>query len=212
MVWNLRRRLEQVPLQLYVQTHATLDVIWTTFQHATLYYCQREPLALSRFQWVVDAKAATGITDWEDWWSTMLLPMTQARSIREPFGQLEDGDYSHFAATDAPIPEYLLRAAPEISEKSGLLMNAAFREVKFSPLPTPCLEIVDVLTNALRRALTGHLGEAGWRGLPGLMIHRRKPTYVRLLSFDPNERKPPTEVAAVLRKLGKGGRLMLTDG
>jgi hypothetical protein len=46
-VWALRRRLEQLPLQLYAQSMAMFDLVWRTFKHAAAYYSQREPKALA---------------------------------------------------------------------------------------------------------------------------------------------------------------------
>jgi len=37
----LRRRLEQLPLQLYAQSMALFDRVWRTFKHAAAYYSQR---------------------------------------------------------------------------------------------------------------------------------------------------------------------------
>jgi hypothetical protein len=208
-VHALRARLEKMPLQLYVQFVATCDLLWTTLQHATLYYCQREPRSLARFRWIVDAKAPKGITDWEDWWSWAVKPMLQARSLRQPFGQLESGDYSHLAAKELPMPDFLVKEFPRLKDKTGLSLSGAFQEIVFSADTPTGLELVDVLTNAVRRALTGRLGEPGWRGIPGVMIHRRGPTYIHPIGFGQDQRVIPARTAAVLRKLGKGGRSML---
>jgi hypothetical protein len=206
----LRARLERMPLQLYAQYVGTADLLWRTLQHATLYYCQREPHSLARFRWVIDAKAPDGPTDWEDWWSHVVRPMLQARSLREPFGQLEGGDYSHLAAQEMPVPDYLVKEFPRLKGKTGLSLSEAFREIVFSADSLPGLEVVDVLTNAVRRALTGHLGERGWQGIGGVMIHRRGPTCIHPVGFGQDKRVIPSPAAEVLRHLGKGGRSMLT--
>jgi len=52
--------------------------------------------------------------------------------------------------------------------------------IRFSTAPEPGLELVDIVVNATRRALAGSLGEAGWRGIPQLMIHRPEP-YIQFL-------------------------------
>lgn len=208
-VKSLRQRLQQMPPQLYAQCVATFDVIWTTLVHATSYYCQREPEALASFRWVVDAKAPVGITKWEDWWSKVVNPMLQSRSMREPFPMLEDGDYSHFAAKDMPVPGYLVEEVADLDGKTGLSMGPVLREVEFTAAPLPGLEVVDVLTNAVRRALVGHLQPRGWRGIAGVMIHRRGGTYVHIATFGPS-RDVAEPAMTVLRGLGTGGRSMLT--
>lgn len=99
---------------------------------------------------------------------------------------------------------------PRLKGETGLSLNDAFREIEFSSQPLPGLEVVDVLTNALRRALTDRLRERGWEGLSGLMIHRRGATYVHPVGFGENERPVTPPADKVFRKLGTGGRSMLT--
>jgi hypothetical protein len=210
-VRDLRARLEQMPLQLYVQSVATFDVIWRTLSHATAYYSQREPRSLARFHWVVDAKASGGITDWEDWWSKVVKPMAQSQSLREPFPQLEGGDYSYFAATEMSVSDYLVREHPRLKGKIGLALTPLLAEITFSADAEPGLELVDVLTNAVRRALTGRLGPRGWQGIAGLMIHRREPTYVHAVGFGLERLVADAEVRNVLRLLGRCGRSMLKE-
>jgi len=77
--------------------------------------------------------------------------------------------------------------------------------MEFLDKPVTGLELVDVLTNAVRRALTGKLQARGWAGISRVMIHRAGQTYVTAMAFD-DEVKEPT--ASVLRGLGKGGRSM----
>jgi hypothetical protein len=208
-VQALRRRLEEMPLQLYAQCVATFDVLWTTLKHAILYYCQREPHSLSRFHWVIDAKAVNGITGWEEWWTTIVRPHLQARALREPFPRLEEGDYSHIAGGEMQAPAYLVKDFPGLAGKKGINLGNAFAEIEFQPDPLAGLEVVDVLTNAIRRALIGRLGVRGWEGISGIMIDRGVP-YVHMAGFA-NDRRPVAEPAAsVLRQLSTGGRSMMT--
>jgi hypothetical protein len=206
---GLRRRLEQVPPQLYVQSVATFDLVWRTLCHATAYYSQREPQALARFQWVVDAKAPAGVTDWEDWWSKVVKPMMQSRSFREPFPRLEGGDYSHFSAKQIPMSDYLVKEFPRLKGETGFESAPIFDEIVFSPDAVPGLEVADVLTNAVRRALTGRLGARGWQGISGLMIHSREPTYVHMVGFGSKRHVRDPATATVLCQLGQRGRWMV---
>lgn len=207
-VHALKRRLEQMPLQLYAQCVATFELLWTTLAHATSYYCQREPQSLGIFRWVVDAKAPEGITDWEDWWSRIVVPMMQSRSLQQPFPLLEGGDYSHFPAQERPAPDFLVEQLPHLKGKTVVALNAVLGEIEFSAGALPGLEMVDVLTNAVRRALMGRLDTRGWSGLSKIMIHRRGGTYVHIVTFGP-ERAAVGAAKSVLRELGKDGRSML---
>jgi hypothetical protein len=208
-VHALRARLEALAPQLYVQSVATFDLLWRTLQQATLYYSLREPHTLARFRWVIDAKAPNGPTNWEQWWSQIVKPMTQARSLRESFKQFEKGDYSHLAAQEIPIPQYLIEALPHLQGKTGLTLAFAYNEIEFSAAPLPGLEVVDVLTNAVRRGLTGNLGQRGWGAIGGLMIDRPKPTYVHTVGFGHDSRLASDQAAPVLARLGQGGRPMV---
>jgi hypothetical protein len=62
----------------------------------------------------------------------------------------------------------------------GLVLSESLR---FSTEPESGLELVDILTNATRRALRGNLQPEGWREIPTIMIGR-KPHNIHLLSLD----------------------------
>jgi hypothetical protein len=207
-VWALRRRLEQLPLQLYAQSMAMFDLVWRTFRHAAAYYSQREPKALASFRWVVDAKDPSGNTEYEDWWSKVVRPFLQTISIRDPFPELEDGDYSHFVGKRMAVPEHVVKQVQDARGDQAFSMNSAFG-IEFSPATSCGLEIVDVLTNAVRRALKGRLGQEGWGGISRLMIHRHPP-YIQPMHFADSSGTPPANIAEVIRRLSTGGRSMLT--
>ncbi|KGC70120.1 hypothetical protein DP57_5968 [Burkholderia pseudomallei] len=83
---------------------------------------------------------------------------------------------------------------------------------RFSSEPEPGLELVDIVTNALRRGLAGNLGEEGWLPLRSLMIHRSD-VYVSpvgLISDD--NRKLAQSLLPVMNKFRTGGRIMATRG
>jgi hypothetical protein len=208
-LWALRARLEKMSLPLYAQFVGTGDLLWRTLEHATLYYSQREPASLARFRWMIDAKAPDGITDWEDWWTKVVKPILQSKSLRQPFAMFKDGDYSFLRAKEMPMPEHLVGAFPRLKGETGLSLNECFEEIAFSAEAVPGLELVDVLTNAVRRALTGRLGERGWQGIPGLMIHRKGSTYVHPIGFGNDGRPVDPAAGAVMQRLGTGGRSML---
>src|SRR3546814_10263368 len=85
-----------MPHQLYIQSCATFELIWRTIENATMYYCQRRPVELGAFYWVVDGKDKDKVTDWEDWWSQVIMPITESKSLRKPLGIFSEGDYYHF--------------------------------------------------------------------------------------------------------------------
>ena len=81
--------------QLHIQSTLTIELIDRVVRIATLYYCQRLPKELAAFHWSMDAKD-NQMTAIEEYWSTLMLPFLERRSIAKPFAQLVGGDYSYF--------------------------------------------------------------------------------------------------------------------
>lgn len=173
-LWEFRRTLEQMPSQLYAQACAMTDVVWKALQHGQLYFCQRFPGELAQFRWVIDAKNKNRITNYEEWWKTNVMPLVQSRSEREPLTHLQGGDYSAFQRKFpyVPIPEHLQPTAPSGCSSRAINVSAIFgRAMEFATSETYLgLQIADVLTNALRRGLSGRLQKEGWEPLKKLMI------------------------------------------
>ena len=99
------------------------------------------------------------------------------------------------------------------SDDAGVSLNRLMKDnFRFSSDPEPGLEMVDILTNATRRALNGRLGEEGWKGLPSLMIHRRE-QYVSLLTLRDDTPVPnhKSYVKLVGEDFSRGGRSLLTN-
>lgn len=172
-MWSLRHRLECMSHQLYVQSVSTFELIATVVKFSTLYFSQRRPETLGQFQWVIDGKDKRRVTDWEDWLSFAVMAATQSRSFQEPISQLVEGDYSYFQRFETAIPEHLWPHLKNPAARTGLDAKKILTEnFRFSSAPEPGLEMVDILTNATRRALVGNLGKQGWVNIPRLMIHR----------------------------------------
>jgi hypothetical protein len=206
-IWKLRRRLEGISLPLYAQSLATFDIVWTTITHSTMYFSQRRPESLATFEWIVDAKASEGVTNAEDWWRSVINPMIQSRSFQEPFLQIEDGDYSHFACGESNFPDYLVSVHPKLGGTTGLTLNNAFKNIRFSSAAEYGLELVDVVTNAVRRAISGNLQQSGWGNIPQLMIHRKRP-YINLISVSEGLEVSPG-IRHVVKSFRNRGRNMI---
>lgn len=205
-VRDLRTRLEQMPPQLYAQAVTTFSTVRTVLQHATMFYAQRIPKELAAFYWVVDAKDKTGITEWEAWWSVVVSMDLQFRSLSEPFATLDGADYSHFERFHGKVSACMKTHFKDEDEgvDGGLLLS---EHLKCSSDTEAGLEIVDILTNAIRRALTGRLDVAGWRDIRRLMIHRKEP-YIELVSL--RDAAVPSSYESVVRHFSEGGKSMLS--
>lgn len=177
--------------------------------HADVYFAFREPPELGEYHWTVDAKGRDGLTNWEEWWSQIIMPVTQSKTMRQPLMRVREGDFSYQDKLITEPDEYLLQFMndPEAGEFADLrpILSDDFR---FSPDAEPGLEAVDILANAIRRALNGNLKDFGWNEIPGLMIHRRD-HYLRLMSVAP-EGKGPNRLPYqnVISAFRSGGRSM----
>lgn len=162
---------------LFIQAYLTILLIERLLQTATFFYVLRMPPELAAFRWVVDAKQAGG-TDYERLWRSLILPLTQSNSVREPFAMIEGGDYSHFErfyVDSTSVPEHLKSYARGRGGLNfGLILSEHF--TLGESVSTPGLRLVDILASAFTRALNGTLGGSGWRGLGGLMVSRRSAT------------------------------------
>jgi hypothetical protein len=215
-VANLQARLVGFSDQLYVQGAVMIDLLYRVMQDMIVYHCQRFPKELAEFHWVVDAKDPAVVTDWEDWWSKTLIIWLQAMSLKRPGAMLPGGDYRHFQRfIFDELPAYLRDVAPAGDRTYGAGVNLQLmygESFRFSSEPEPGLELVDIVTNALRRGLVGNLGEAGWLPLRGLMIHRSD-VYVSPVGITPDDdRNLALPLRRVMNRFREGGRIMATPG
>lgn len=218
-VARLRRQLETMPIQQYVQSVVNFELLANVLERATLYYVQRRPRELAAFHWVIDAKnKGTGVTKWEEWWYFCSTFMMQSKSFRKPAPFLAGEDYSHFERFFSPEPlsDYMQRFVNPLPDgyaiqpvDLGKVLRESFR---FSSDPEWGLELVDIVSNAVRRAVKGNLQEKGWRLIPALMIHRRQQyiSFIAMHRRDTHARDIPSR--GVLSAFTRSGRSMLTPG
>src|SRR3546814_19300972 len=95
-----------------------------------MYYCQRRPVELGAFYWVVDGKDKDKVTDWEDWWSQVIMPITESKSLRKPLGIFSEGDYYHFKRFETQLSDHLKQHANDPSHDEAdvrMLLTEHFR-------------------------------------------------------------------------------------
>lgn len=209
-VFELRHRLEEMPHQLYVQSVVTFELIATVLERATMFYCQRSPKELAAFNWVIDSKDSGRVTEWERWWSFVVMPALQFRALRKPMVRIDVGDYSHFQRFRIPVEEYM---RPHLRDQTKTdvtdLRKVITESFRFSSASEPGLEMVDILTNATRRALMGNLGIQGWGNIRRLMIHRPR-HYIELITLlKPLPARREWLYMPVLRHFSEAGKDML---
>ena len=179
---ELKERYLLLPNQLYVQSVLLTVLIQSVIRIATLYYCQRDAFALSHFKWIIDAKADK-LTNYEDLWSTVVMPFCESESLSNPLPYLKGGDYSWFnrnyALNIKKAPEHLQpfrskerqdKQFDAFDIKKVLSEHRSFE----SSQKNLGLQLVDIIVNAIRRALHGNLQISGWGALGKLMVSPEK--------------------------------------
>ncbi|MGD9924032.1 MAG: hypothetical protein AB7V13_21715 [Pseudorhodoplanes sp.] len=213
--WTIRRELESHSLPLHVQSALMFFLIKRLIEHGSMYWGQRKPRELEYFHWVIDAKGVLETpTAWEQWWSRVIMPWMQTECHSEPIHFFTEADYSYMErfnlADPTPFQTELLRSDPNGPPPVDIkkLMTESLR---FSSQAEPGLELVDIVTNATRRALLGRLKPDGWDGIRALMINR-SPQNIQIVSLDEAVKdRPAVPYGATLKTFNLGGRSMIAN-
>ena len=212
-VWQLRRQLEDMPNQLYVQSAAMGELVYQTLNHSNIYYAFRIPSELGEYHWIIDGKDKLGVTPWEKWWSYVIFPMLESHTLREPFVAAEGGNYRWHERFRMCPSDYKMSFVTD-SRKSeyfdlGMIMKEHFRFSSDSELG---LEAVDIATNTIKRSLSGNFTRSGWMSIQRLMITRASHciTMITLSRESAISRRIPYE--NVLADFRYGGRTMFPRG
>lgn len=199
--------LDTMTPQLFLQALTTFELIHRVISHAILYFSQRRPYELSSFTWMVDGKDRSTVTNWENWLKFYAQGALISLSQRNPVPMPNPGtpylfNYTFLDAFKTKQP------TGDKSLDTGLLL----RSFSFESDPEMGLELVDVLTNAIRRLLGGRLQRDGWANLHRLMIHRADEAYIKfvLLGPGPNVVRKADYAAVVNEGFLKGGRPIFT--
>ena len=191
-------------VNLFLQALTTFDVLHQVISRAPTFFAQRKPYELGSFSWIVDGKDPTKVTRWEEWWAHYAQGALATMSKRRPAWMLPDNfhaDYSFYKKFDTAD-----------GDEIGTSMKLLLKDIQFSSGVEQGLEFVDILTNAVRRALLGNLQKEGWQNIHRLMIHENNRPYISFVLFqegpDIVHAAPYTNI--VHEGFSKNGRLMLT--
>jgi hypothetical protein len=205
-----KQEYEAFKLPLMVQSAATFELLPEVIELSMMYYSTRRPEELSHFNWVIDGKGnLTTPNDWERWWSIIIMPFMQSRWLRYPFKQLPIGDYSHAAHLEVEADKFVKQHSNwKEGDPKPLSLQPIMRDsIRFTPENELGLELVDILTNATRRALVGNLQKKGWERIPELMIHQRRGNLKLIALQDIADYSYP--YTKVINAYKRGGRIML---
>lgn len=210
-VERTKRQLENMPIQLYIQSVLIGHLIYVTLKNSDLYFVQRLPRELGSYSWIIDAKDKARVTPWEEWWARVICPMLQSKSARKPGIKLEGANYSWQEKYYMEPTEYKLNAYKMKRDANFLSLSRVLREdFVFSADPDPGLEAVDILTNAVRRSLSGNFQKEGWSSIPSIMINRRSGSIGLVTLGKEGPVLPQRPYYHVLEDFMKGGRSLFT--
>ncbi|MFW9872773.1 MAG: DUF3800 domain-containing protein [Candidatus Thorarchaeota archaeon] len=157
----LSNTISKLSDQLYTQNLAMTSLVNRSHQLSTLFYAQRIPKELAKFDWIIDAKQKN-ITKSEKFWKDMLLPCLEGMNIINPMIMLEDADYSHYHKFNDD-------QRPEFGSVNKIVKNLVFRD----SVTEEGLQLVDILTTSLRKALNHKFKIEGWKRIGKLMVHMK---------------------------------------
>lgn len=202
-VQKASQEILDISVPLYLQALTTFDVLHRLIGYMPTFFAQRRPKELGTICWMVDGKDPKRVTRWEKWWSNFAVGALATMSIRRPSLHLEGGDYSHFDNS------YGTKAG---DGEQGTDLKQLLKDIKFSSNTEVGLELVDILTNAVRRTLAGNLQKEGWQNIHKLMIHRNDESYVRFVLFGKDEDivQQADYGRVVQQGFTQGGKQMLT--
>ena len=169
----------------------------------TMFYSQRRPQELGAIKWIVDGKDPKKVTKWENWWAHYAQGALSTMSKRRPSPHLFCGDYSYYQRSYGTKGD---------NREEGTDLTRLLKDIQFLAKSEAGLEFVDILTNAVRRALAGNLQQKGWQNIHKIMIHRNSDAYIQFVLFGADEDivRDAKYTKVVAQGFRHGGKLMLT--
>jgi hypothetical protein len=188
---QLGEAVREMSNQLFLQSFAIWELITRTIREGTAYYVQRQPQELGDIAWIIDRKDRT-LTQMEETWSTLILPVSERRFAEEPLIAIREEDYSYFDARygfdRSTIGEEelrhleWLRSVSEngpLGEDDGLGINAKLllteQQTFEDSLNSLGLQLADILATILRRAVNDRLQYPGWKDFGALLVRHHNP-------------------------------------
>jgi hypothetical protein len=214
-VWELRRTLERMPTQLYIQCVLMSELVAWAVEEATMYFAQRRPRELADFEWTIDAKDPRRITTQEQWWRDALGPLQESRSRREPMRMVRDPafDYRDFERKFSMRKEMWYPDRPrEMVDGHDIKKMITERMVFVDSRSETLIQAVDILTSFLRRLLAGQVaGDEIARALGRLQIIRMQGRHPQSLRVQTISRTPggKTGLFKTLQTMTNAGRSMI---
>jgi hypothetical protein len=186
-------KIRNLPDQLFIQLCLMIELINAHLHDVIIFFAGEDPTELRSFHWVADRKNKSKTT-YEDLWHTLLAPVIQGQQFSSDFYKkivfLNGGNYEYFKRYVKRVkkwPDYLPEQSPGLRSKTdievvdiGPILKESFTLADSAEKQG--LQLADVVTNALRRAMMGNLQFDGWSEL-GRLMFKWKNKSIRLIHF-----------------------------
>lgn len=148
--------LRSLSVQNYIELVCRTHLAWSVIKTATLYFVQRDPETLARFEWRFDQKDISQ-NRFETTFKTVSIGLMQSISFRDPIICVEGLDYSYFDAQFAwtgDDPDWL----PPVNGKqeridAGKIWRTNHRFVDSAA--DPGVQIADLVSSGIYGCLRG---------------------------------------------------------
>jgi hypothetical protein len=217
-VWELRRTLERMPNQLYIQFVLMSELVNSVVEEATMYFAQRRPRELAQFEWTIDAKDPTRVSPQEEWWRDVLGPLSESRSRTKPWGMVRDPSFDYrFLEKNFLVEKELWSPDRPRERTEGFDIKKMITDrMSFVDSRTETfIQAVDILASFLRRLLADKIeGEdvgTVARSLGRLQIIRNrggKPQSLQMLTIS-NAPHSQKRLGGALRTMTGAARSMM---
>jgi len=180
--------------QLFVQLNVMIQLINAHLHDVMIHYAKFSPKELGAFRWVVDQKNDRE-TKYEAVWKSLLPAFIHGQQFYGAFDEkivlLEGGNYDYFDRFRRKLnkwPSHLPEPRPGIRNDTNIDVADIYPILRESFLLGDSslhlgLQLADIVTNALRRAIVGNLQESGWCEL-GRLMFKWKGCPVQFVHFD----------------------------
>jgi hypothetical protein len=205
--------LEKMPAQLYTQSIAMTRLARNVIQVSTLYYSQRKPSELSTFDWIIDAKNEN-TSNYEQWWSTLIPAFLESAFLKNELIFLKGANYKYFNQyfQSTELPDHLKGIKPNLETGKYVDLKKIMRKnFKFEASNKQIgLQLIDILSNATRRALYGDFSKKCSEALGSLMVKKGKQNINFITLVDKNP-KSETIYTKKIIEISSVGKMLIKD-
>jgi hypothetical protein len=163
-VQEISQQLNEMSPQLYVQFILLTELVNTVIRTIPVYYSMTRPRELGSFTWTIDAKDKR-LTEAEHLWKLLSGLILQSKFQKDPPYAIQGADQSDFDDAylndDQNWPDYIPPPRVRSASRGGNIVNLKklmTEKLSFADSKGSIgLQVVDVLTNAIRRTMHGEL-------------------------------------------------------